>query len=226
LSREVAEDAVPEISALAAVEEDVRNSLLSRPVVAVGASNIWHSSGEEEVVEPDLLSLQLHQQRALLFSEPLVEPEYLFGGRRCVSVGCAALCVCAPLHSPCPLRLYLAPSFHCRLYGVQVGRRVCRYVSATVFPPSGGLLGRLVDGLVSGYAHVGWYPSDGHCPSLVLKLLDLLGDVCKDVGARSSFHLGDGPDGGLIVCVYGDVSSRAVSVCILPSDLQCLVDAL
>jgi hypothetical protein len=68
---------------------------------------------------------------------------------------------------------------------------------------------------------VGWYPSDGHCPSLVLKLLDLLGDVRKDVGAQSSFRLGDGPDGSLIVCVYGDVSSRAVAACILLSDLQC-----
>jgi hypothetical protein len=52
-----------------------------------------------------------------------------------------------------------------------------------VFPPSGGLLGRFVDGLVPGYAYVGWYPSDGHCPSLVLKLLDLLGDVREDVAA-------------------------------------------
>jgi hypothetical protein len=60
LSREVAEDAVLEIPMLAAVEEDVGNSLLSRPAVAAGADNIWHSLGKEEVVEPDLLSLQLH----------------------------------------------------------------------------------------------------------------------------------------------------------------------
>jgi hypothetical protein len=113
LSREVTEDAVLEIPALAAVEEDVRNSLLSRPAVAAGAGDIWHSSGEEEVVEPNLLGLQLHQQRALLFGEPLVELEYLFGGRWCVSVGCAALRVCAPLYSPCPLCLCFAPSSHC-----------------------------------------------------------------------------------------------------------------
>jgi hypothetical protein len=89
----------------------------------------------------------------------------------------------------------------------------------TVFPLSGGLLGCFVDGLVPGYAHVGWYPLDGHCSSLVLKLLDLLGDVREDVGARLSFCLSDGLDGGLIVCVYGDVLLHAVSACILLSDL-------
>jgi hypothetical protein len=52
-----------------------------------------------------------------------------------------------------------------------------------VLPLSGGLLGRFVDGLVSRDAHVGWYPSDGHCLSLVLELLDLLRDVREDVGA-------------------------------------------
>jgi hypothetical protein len=40
LSREVTEDAVLEIPTLAAVEEDVRNSLLSRPTVAAGAGDI------------------------------------------------------------------------------------------------------------------------------------------------------------------------------------------
>jgi hypothetical protein len=40
LSREVAKDAVLEISTLAIVEEDIHNYLLSCPIVAVGASNI------------------------------------------------------------------------------------------------------------------------------------------------------------------------------------------
>jgi hypothetical protein len=30
---------------------------------------------------------------------------------------------------------------------------------------------------------VGRYPSDGHCPSVVLELLDLSRDVREDVGA-------------------------------------------
>jgi hypothetical protein len=52
-----------------------------------------------------------------------------------------------------------------------------------MFPLSSSLLSCLVDSLVSGYAYVGWYLLDGHCLSLVLKLIDLLGDVCKDVSA-------------------------------------------
>ena len=53
---------------LAAVEEDVGDGLSSRSAVAAGAGDIRHSSGEEEVVEPDLLGPQLYQQRALSFS--------------------------------------------------------------------------------------------------------------------------------------------------------------
>src|SRR4051812_33721271 len=76
------------MSALAAVEKDMCDGLSSRSAVAAGTGDVWHSSGEEEVVEPDLLGPQLHQQRALPLSEPLVEPEYFLGGRWSVSVGC------------------------------------------------------------------------------------------------------------------------------------------
>jgi hypothetical protein len=59
----------------------VRDSLSSRSTVTAGAGNVWHSSGEEEVVEADLLSPQLHQQRALPLAEPLIELQRLLGGR-------------------------------------------------------------------------------------------------------------------------------------------------
>ncbi|KAH8626793.1 hypothetical protein IG631_18811 [Alternaria alternata] len=168
---------------LAAVEKDMCDGLSSRSAVAARAGDVWHSSGEEKVVKSDLLGPQLHQQRALPLSEPLVEPEYFLGGRWSVSVGCSALGVLAPLCYPCPFGLYAAPSFRSRPYGEQLGRRVCRQASAAVFSPSGGFLGRFVDGLVPGYADVGRYPSDGHCPSVVLELPDLSRDVREDVGA-------------------------------------------
>ena len=111
---------------LVAVEEDVRDSLSSRSTVTAGAGDVWHSSGEEEVVEADLLGPQLYQQRAFLFCEALMEPEYLLSRRRCVSVCCPAPCLCAPLCCPCSLRLCLAPPSYCRPYGVQLGRRAFR----------------------------------------------------------------------------------------------------
>jgi hypothetical protein len=165
------------------MEEDVRDSLSSRYAVTAWAGDIWHSSGEEEVVEPDLLCPQLYQQRTLPLRSSLVDLKNLLGRCGRVSVGCAALCVCAPLRYPCPLCLGFAPSFHCRPNGVLFGRRVCRWASATVFPPSGGLFGRFIDGLVPGFAHVGWDPPDGYCPSLVLELLDLSCNFREDVGA-------------------------------------------
>ena len=161
----------------------MRDSLSSCSTVTAGAGDVWHSSGEEEVVEADLLGPQLYQQRAFLFCEALMEPEYLLSRRRCVSVCRSAFGVFTPLCYPCPLCLCLAPSLHRRPYGEQLGRRICWLLTAAVLPPSGSFLGRSVDGLVSGYAHVGWYPSDGHCPSVVLEFLDLLCDVREDVGA-------------------------------------------
>ena len=69
------------------------------------------SSGEEEVVGPDLLGAELYQQRALPLCEALVKLEYLLGGRRCVSVCCSALGVFAPRLYPCAFRLCFTPSF-------------------------------------------------------------------------------------------------------------------
>jgi hypothetical protein len=169
--------------ALAAVEENVGNGLSSRSAVAARASDIWHSSGEEEVVEPNLLGAQLYQQRALPLGPSLVKLKNLLSGRQSVSVGCSAFCVLAPFRCPCPVCLCLAPSFYCRPYSEQLGRRVCQQASAAVFSPSSGLLGGFVDGLVSGYAHVGRYPSNRHCPSVVTEFLDPARDIRKDVGA-------------------------------------------
>jgi hypothetical protein len=87
-----------------------------------------------------------------------VELKNPLGGCGRVSVCCSALGVFAPFRYPCPLCSCLAPSFYCRPYGEQLGRRVCRYASGTVFPPSGGFLGRFINGSVSGYAH--GYPTD------------------------------------------------------------------
>jgi hypothetical protein len=94
------------------MEEDVRDSLSSRSAVTAWAGDIWHSSGEEEVVEPDLLCPQLYQQRTLPLRSSLVDLKNLLGRCGRVSVGCAALCVCAPLRYPCPLCMGFAPSFH------------------------------------------------------------------------------------------------------------------
>jgi hypothetical protein len=55
--------------------------------------------------------------------------------------------------------------------------------SATIFPPSGGLLGRFVGGFVPWYTYVGWYPLDGHRPACILEPLDLSRDVLNGVGS-------------------------------------------
>lgn len=49
LSREVAENLVPEVSKLPAAEQDVGNSLLSLAALAAGASDPQHSSSKEKV---------------------------------------------------------------------------------------------------------------------------------------------------------------------------------
>jgi hypothetical protein len=59
-SRQIAKDAVPGGLMCLTAEEDVSDSLLSLPTLAARASDVWHSSGEKEVVEPDPFSLQLH----------------------------------------------------------------------------------------------------------------------------------------------------------------------
>ena len=75
-SRQVGEDAVPEVLVLAAAEEDVSNGLSPLSTAAAGASSIQNVSLEEEVVKTDYLSLQLHQQRALPSAKPLVELQH------------------------------------------------------------------------------------------------------------------------------------------------------
>jgi hypothetical protein len=88
-----------------AAEENVIDSLPSLSAVAAWAAHIRHSSVEEEVVEADLLSPQLYQQRALPLVKPFMKLEYLFGGHRCMSVGRSAFRLCSRLVHPCPLFL-------------------------------------------------------------------------------------------------------------------------
>jgi hypothetical protein len=45
------------------------------------AGNSWDSSVEDEIVESNLLSSQLHQQRTFPLAEPLVELQHHFSGR-------------------------------------------------------------------------------------------------------------------------------------------------
>jgi hypothetical protein len=97
LSREVAEYLVPEVHVRPAMEGDVSDNLSPLPTLAAGAGNAWYSPGEKEVVQTDFLSAKLHLQRALSFSESLVELEHFLGGHRCVSVRCSALSLRLPL---------------------------------------------------------------------------------------------------------------------------------
>jgi hypothetical protein len=60
----------------------VSDGLSPLPAAAARASDVRNVSVEQEVVEPDLLSLQLHQQRALPLAEPLVELQHFLCGRR------------------------------------------------------------------------------------------------------------------------------------------------
>ena len=59
-SRQIAKDAVPEGLVCLAAEEDVSDGLPSLPTLAARAGDVWHSSSEKEVVEPDPLGPQLH----------------------------------------------------------------------------------------------------------------------------------------------------------------------
>jgi hypothetical protein len=128
------------------------------------------------------------------------------------------LSLCADPRSLC-LRL-APPSRRCSGW-VQLWRWVCWLLSAAVLSLSGGLLGGLVGSLVSWDANVGWYSAGGYCPSSVLELLHLSCDFPEDVCPGTSFCLGDGLDGGLIVCVYGYVFLLAISTRVLVCDLQC-----
>lgn len=110
MSGKIAEDAVPKVPVLIAVEEDVNDDLASCSTVATRAGYIWHSSGEEETVQPYLLGPQLHQQRALPFGEAFVELENFLGGRERVPVGSSSLSFFAPFDPPRPFSLCLAPS--------------------------------------------------------------------------------------------------------------------
>jgi hypothetical protein len=159
----------------------VRNSLSSRSAVTAWTGNVWHPSVEEKVIKSDLLGTQLYKQRALPLRSALLELKNLFGGCGRVSVCRSAFSVFAPLCYLCLLCLCLAPSLHRRPYSEQLGRRICWLLTAAV-PLSGGLLGRSVDGLIRGYAYVGWYLLDSYCSSVVLELLELSRDVRKDVG--------------------------------------------
>ena len=94
---------------LAAAEEDVGDGLSPLSTAAAGASDVGNVSIEEEVVEADFLSPQLHQQRALPLAEPLVELQHLLGGRWCVPVCRAAFLFYPPCADPLSCRLSLAP---------------------------------------------------------------------------------------------------------------------
>ena len=67
---------------------------------------------------------------------------------------------------------------------------------------------------------MGRNPLDGHRSACILELLDLSSDLREDVSSEFSFRFSYGLDGGLIVCIYGDLSSAAVSFCVFMSDLQ------
>ena len=108
-SGKVGEDALPEVLVLAAAEEDVGDGLSPLSTAAAGACNGGNVSVEEEVVESNLLSPQLHQQRALPLAEPLMELQHLLGGRWCVPIRRAAFLLFPPCADPLSCRLILAP---------------------------------------------------------------------------------------------------------------------
>ena len=109
-SGKVGEDAVPEVLVLAAAEEDVGDSLSPLSTAATGARDGGNVSVEEEVVEANLFSPQLHQQRALPLAKPLMKLQHFLGRRRRVPVCRAAFLVFPPRACPLSLRLSLAPS--------------------------------------------------------------------------------------------------------------------
>jgi hypothetical protein len=80
-SGKVGEDALPKVLVLAAAEDDVGNGLSPLSTATAGASDVWNVLTKEKVVESDLLSPQLYQQRALPLAEPLVELQHLLSGR-------------------------------------------------------------------------------------------------------------------------------------------------
>jgi hypothetical protein len=63
LSRKVSKDAVLEVLVLAAAEKDIVDGLSPLPALAARSGDLWHSLGEKEVVQSDLLVAQLHQLR-------------------------------------------------------------------------------------------------------------------------------------------------------------------
>ena len=89
-SRKVAEYLVPEVLVGPAAKEDMSDGLPPLSTLASRADGSWHSSVEEEVVEPDFLCPQLYQQSAFLLAEALMKLEYFLGRPRCVSVRCPA----------------------------------------------------------------------------------------------------------------------------------------
>ena len=93
----------------AAAEEDVGDSLSPLSTATAGASDVQNVSIEEEVVETDLLSPQLHQQRALPLAEPFVELQHLLSGHWRVPVCRAAFLFFSPRANPGSLCLRLAP---------------------------------------------------------------------------------------------------------------------
>jgi hypothetical protein len=108
-SGKVGEDAVPEVLVLAAAEDDVCNGLSPLSTAASGTGYVWNVSIEEKVVESDLLSPQLYQQRALPLAEPLVELQHLLSGRWCVPIRRAAFLLFPLCTDPLSYHLILAP---------------------------------------------------------------------------------------------------------------------
>ena len=90
------------------------NGLSPLSTAACGTGYVCNVSVEENVVESDLLSPQLYQQRALPLAEPLVELQHLLGGRWCVPIRSAAFLffpLCADPRSIC-MRLALSSKRH------------------------------------------------------------------------------------------------------------------
>ena len=129
---------------------------------APGTGIGWNISIEEKVVKADLLSPQLHQQRALSLAEFLVELQHFLDGRRRVLVRRVAVLVFSPRAYPLYLRLSLTPSSERCPEWAQLGRGVGWLLAAAVLPQFGGFFGSLVGGLVSWDACVGRCPSDSH----------------------------------------------------------------
>ena len=161
-SRKVSKDTVLEVLVLTAAEDNVYDSLSPLSTATARARYIQDVLIKEEVVKSNLLSLQLHQQHALLLIKPLIELQHLLSRRQCVPIYRAAFLfylLCADL-----LSYYLSltlPSKR-RPKQVQLGRQICQLLASAILPLSSGLLSSLISSLVSRYTYVGRDLLDSH----------------------------------------------------------------